>query len=185
MIRIKRYVGLLAASFLGTCILSGTVLVPDAYADPDVMPRVFGNCAVGPSHNDFDAVIVFCGEIKTEPSIVIGTTIDEGSPEKKRVPILYYYDLHNKDINKNVTFDFGSYHHINGWVTNPPGAWFVDDAHFSRWTPALQALMSAETFSATSDSGTSTVDLTGFSQAFQYFASEYKRIHHQPFPAWH
>ncbi|MFT8688323.1 MAG: hypothetical protein ABF714_12760 [Novacetimonas hansenii] len=61
----------------------------------------------------------------------------------------------------------------------------MDDAHFSRWTPALQALMSAETFSATSDSGTSTVDLTGFSQAFQYFASEYKIIHHQPFPAWH
>ena len=185
MIRIKRYFGLLAASFLGTCILSGTVLVPDAYADPDVMPREFGNCAVGPSPHTFEEVIVFCGESKTEPSFNIGTAIDEGSPEKKRVPVLYYYDPHNKDINKNVTFDFGSYHHINGWVTTPPGAWAVDDAHFSRWTPALQALMSAETFSATSDSGTSTVDLTGFSQAFQYFASEYKRIHHQPFPAWH
>ncbi|BAK84003.1 hypothetical protein [Komagataeibacter medellinensis] len=166
--------------------LFGTLasLMSTTYADPDVMPRVFGHCAVGPSHNDFDAVIVFCGEIKTEPSIVIGTTIDDGSP-KKRVPILYYYDLHNKDINKNVTFDFGSYHYINGWVTIPPGAWFIDEGRLSIWTPALQALMSAETFSATSDSGTSTVDLTGFSQAFQYFASEYKRIHHQPFPAWH
>lgn len=185
MIRIKRYFGLLAASFLGTCILSGTVLVPDAYADPDVMPREFGNCMVGPSPHTFDEVMVFCGESDTEPSIVISTMIYHGSPEHPRVPTLNYYDPHNKDINKNVTFDFGSYHHINGWVTNPPGAWFIDDGRLSIWTPALQALMSAETFSATSDSGTSTVDLTGFSQAFQYFASEYKRIHHQPFPAWH
>lgn len=84
MIRIKRYFGLLAASFLGTCILSGTVLVPDAYADPDVIPREFGNCMVGPSPHTFEEVIVFCGESKTDPSFNIVTMIDEGSPEKNK-----------------------------------------------------------------------------------------------------
>lgn len=148
MTRTAHYASRLAATFLGAFLLAGTTLIPDAYADPDVVPREFGNCMVGPSHNDFDAVIVFCGESKTEPSIVIGTMIDNGSPEKTRVPTLIYYDPHFKDINKEVTFDFGSYHHIRGWVTKPPGAWFINDGHFSRWAPALQALMSAQTFRA-------------------------------------
>lgn len=189
MTRTTHYTSRLAAAFLGAFLLAGTTLVPDAYADPnadpDVMPREFGNCMVGPLPNSFDKVIVFCGESKTEPSIVIGTMIDTDNPKKPRIPEVTYFNPHIKDINKKLTFDFGPYHHVEGWVTRPPGAWFIDEEDLSRWPSIFQALMSTTTFSATGDSGTDTVDLTGFSQAFQYFTSEYKRIHNQPLPGWH
>ena len=189
MTRTAHYASRLAATFLGACLLAGTTLIPDAYADPDadptVMPREFGNCMVGPAPLTVEKVIVFCGENKTEPSIVIGTMIDHNNPDLIRIPAITYYNPHIKNINKNISFDFGPYHHVIGWVTKPPGAWFLNDGDLSQWPVIFQTLMSNQTFSGTSDSITGTVDLTGFSQAFQYFTSEYKRIHNQPFPGWH
>lgn len=189
MTRAAHYASRLAATFLGACLLAGTTLIPDAYADPNadpvVMPREFGNCMVGPSPHTFEKIMVFCGENKTDPSIIISTIIDDQKSGKIRIPIINYYDPHIKNLDQKISFDFGPYHHIPGEPTAPRGAWSINGGDLPHWAAALQALMSAETFSATSESGVGTVDLTGFSQAFQYFASEYKRIHNQPFPAWH
>ncbi|KON62895.1 hypothetical protein KOEU_36040 [Komagataeibacter europaeus] len=184
MTRITRHIGRLATSILGTCFLSGTVLVSDAYADSDVVPRQFGHCMVGPAVTS-DKIIVFCGASETEPSMVIGTMIDNDSEQKNLIPEITYFDVGIKNKEQILHFDFGPYHQVPGLVTKPPGAWFVNDGHLSRWPGVFQALMNTQTFSATGDSGTDTVDLTGFSQAFQYFTREYKRIHNQPFPGWH
>ena len=144
--------------------------------------RQFGDCGVGVVPSAKNMIMLTCGLDPSLPGFVLNKMPDPRNKENI-IPVLIINIPNAKYKDKSIKIHFdGGVNQIEAIINTPPNAWFVYQPDTSAWPSIFQSIMSSQSITLETESNTYTIDVTGFSQAFQYFCDEYKKMHNEPFP---
>lgn len=170
-----------------TILSIGTTAITEAFAETSTTgtPHMFGDCVVATASNRPSGLALFCGVLGPDSEkkhVNIDEVYDKAT--KKYIPVII---LGDDDIVNKVTgkFVFGENCSANAYTGTLRTEWNTYEPDLSRWDGMFRCLMSSPTLSVEGPFGKTTVDITGLSQAFQYFTEQFKIINHRPFPGWH